>query len=66
MKVSIMDNGRVYNYDKMFRMSIMNDSNQLVINYIDEKGEEHQEVGLIPEFIAINDNTREGENKNET
>ena len=59
MKVSITDNGRVFNYDEMFRMSIMRDSNQLVINYIDEEGEVHQEVGPIPECIAISDNTNE-------
>ena len=55
MKVSIMDKGCVYNYDKMFRMSLMNDSNQMVINYIDENGEKHQEVGDLPEYIAISD-----------
>lgn len=55
MKVSIMDKGRIYNYKNVFRISIMKDSNEMVMNYVDDNREKHQEVGEIPEYLSINE-----------
>ena len=56
MRASIMDKGHMYQYDKMIHVSVIN-GNELIIRYQDEEGENHEEVGDIPEYLAIQEDS---------
>ena len=58
MKAYIMDKGYIYSYEDALHISIMHDSNEMVIDYVDENGEKHEEVGAIPEYLTINECSR--------
>lgn len=52
MKTTIMDKGHIYQYDKMLHVNIIN-GKEMVIDYLDENGVKHEEVGDIPEYLTI-------------
>ena len=56
MRIDIMDNGMIYMYKNVKSVSIVYDSNEMVITYVDDCGKEcNKVIRRIPDFTAINE-----------
>lgn len=42
----------IFEDEQHLRMVIIKDG-KMIINYLDENGEEHQEIGDIPEYMSL-------------
>lgn len=46
------ENEFIFEDEQHLRMVIIKDG-KMIINYLDENGEEHQEIGDIPEYMSL-------------